>query len=181
VVEAHVTAGDAQLGASASTGSSGTYAITVATGGVAPTLYRKASRLDYLDSYAVDAMPVSDAQRAMLWIGMYKPAELAALYSRVGVAMTSATGTAVVALDDCVGNLVTGGIVEAPTAARVAYMGSDGAPDPTLTATGPVPLAVVFGAPAGDLDITVRAGDVIYRTWPTRVVANALSTAVHRP
>jgi hypothetical protein len=179
-VEAHSMVGDALLG-SATSITGGTFEISVATGGVAPVLYRKATLAGYLDAYGVDAAPVSDQVLGMRGIGMSTPAELAAVYQRVGLTADPAAGTVVVPIVDCGGNPVRNAVVEAPTAVAVAYMGSDGLPDLQLTATGNVPNAVVFGAPAGELDITVRAGDVTYRPWPAKVVANAITGAMRLP
>jgi hypothetical protein len=179
-VEVRSMAGDALLG-SATTIAGGRFEMAVATGGVAPVLYRKAAFAGYLDAYSIDAVPVSDQVRAMGGIGMSTPDQLAALYQRLGLTVDPAAGTVTVPVLDCGGNPVRNAVVEAPTAVSVAYTGSDGFPDRQLTATGNVPTAIVFGAPAGELDITVRAGDVTYRPWPTKVVANATTGAVRLP
>ncbi|MBL9016210.1 MAG: hypothetical protein JNL83_18625 [Myxococcales bacterium] len=151
----------------------GIFAFNVATLGVAPAVYRKATAAGHLDGYTYDPFPPFSAKYAGR--GVYAPtaANRDMYYTAAGLTADPAKGTVLVEVFDCIDLTVYGATVEAPTAGRVLYLDDGGLPSGTATATGSPGIAVLLNVPAGPLDATVHAGSVVYRASSVVVRANA--------
>lgn len=159
----------------------GVYALNVTTGGTALGTYRKAVVASRLDAYAFDPFPVHSSDYASLPIYSITQAEADGYYQAAGVAADPARGTILVEVVDCVGAPVVGVTVSAAGAIRTLYLDGAGLPAPSATATDGLGQVLVLGAPAGNVDVTVNAGDVEYRAWPVKSVANSLTFSPRYP
>ena len=171
-VEVNKTSDDSVVVMGAAAGN-GIFAFNVATAGVAPSVYRKATAAGHLDGYTYDPFPPFDVKYAGR--GVYAPtaASRDTYYAAAGITADPAKGTVLVEVFDCIDLAVYGATVEAPTAGRVLYLDDGGLPSSTATATGSPGIAVLLNVPAGPLDATVHAGSVVYRPSAVVVRANA--------
>ncbi len=159
----------------------GIFAFNVPTGGVAPSVYRKATAAGRLDGYTFDAYPPPDANHAGR--GIYAPtaASRDMYYAAAGIAADPAKATVVLDVFDCIDLPIYGATVEAPAAGRVIYLDDGGLPSGTATATGSPATAILLNVPAGMLDATVHAGSVVYRARPIPIRANAFIYSPRSP
>jgi len=171
-VEIHKTSDDSLLvmGAAAT---NGIFAFNLATAGVAPTIYRKATLAGHVDGYTYDPYAPFDGTHAGRGIFAPTTASRDTYYAAAGIANDPAKGTVLVEIFDCLDLQVYGATIEAPGAAKVIYLDDSGAPSASAMSTGSPGIAVVLGVPAGAIDITVHAGSVVYRAWPVTSRANA--------
>jgi hypothetical protein len=185
-VELRATADDTVLGTEMSrttqggpTQPVGLYAISVASGATAPTVYRKGTVADHVDGYAYDPTPTFDDTR--LQVPAITPVNYGSVYQAAGLTADPSQGTVEILVRDCARNNVVNATVEVPGAARVMYESMLTLVSPSTTHTGVHGLAFAVGVPAGPIDITVRAGDVTYRAWPIKVVAGAFTATLRLP
>ncbi|MBL0217968.1 MAG: hypothetical protein IPQ07_29325 [Myxococcales bacterium] len=171
-VELHKASDDALIvmGAAAT---NGIFAFNLATAGVAPTIYRKATLAGSVDGYTYDPYAPFDGSHAGRGIYAPTPASRDSYYTAAGLANDPAKGTVLVEIFDCLDLQVYGATIEAPGAAKIIYVDDSGAPSGTATSTGSPGIAVVLGAPPGPIAITVHAGSVVFRAWPVTSRANA--------
>ncbi len=162
----------------------GNYYVDVATGGVAPTIYRKASGSGYVDTYTFDAFAVFKSYPVTT--GLPTQSELDAVYQMAGLTSDPSKGTLLVDLYDCnppptAQHIGAGATIEAPLGARVVYQNPSFQPDPSLDATTVAGSAVILGVTPGTVDVVVHAGDVTYRSWPVQVFAGARTISIRHP
>jgi len=192
-VEVHAVAGDALLaqtttqGSIPSAGGTGRYSVGIATGGTAPTIYRKYTPSGYLTHYEYDPMPAFDSNASYGNI-VQSQSGTEQYDSLVDLPPDPAKGNLIVTISDCGLEAnergVAGATIDAPPGARVIYVNTMRQPDPSLTETaivdGVAP-AVVLNLPPGPADITIHAGDVTYRSWRVQIHANAWTISHRKP
>jgi hypothetical protein len=187
-VEVRATADDALLGMGTSrttqggpTQPVGLYAISVASGGTAPTVYRKGTVADHVEGYAYDPTPTFEAAR--IQVPAISPANFGSIYQAAGLTADPSLGTVEIYVRDCAGNNVVNATVEVPGAARVMYEDANTLTlvSPLTTYTGVHGTAFAVAVPPGPIDITVRAGELTYRAWPIKVVAGAFTASTRLP
>ncbi len=176
-VEIHAISDAALLG-QADTGATGSYAVALATGGIAPTVYRQITAVGFLDAYAYDPAPMTAEPTLQALLTLVDTEQL---YAAVGLAPDATRGTLLVTVVDCAGNTVRGATVSAAGAQRVAYLGDDTRFDPDATATSKDASALLFNVPAGPVELEIHAGDITYRAWPIESHADALTTSWRQP
>jgi hypothetical protein len=147
----------------------GRYGVSVGTGGVAPSTYRKLAKDGLVETYLIDAFPLFFTP-AEIDLTMLNPAELAGYYAAVGVTADPSKSTIFVTTLDCpdqtgATRVVQGTTIAAPAAEKIVYVGKDGNFDLAATSS-PSGHAVIFNAPVGPFDMTVSAGPYTYRAWP---------------
>jgi hypothetical protein len=185
-VEVRATADDTLLGmgmsrtsVSGPTQPVGYYAISVASGGTAPTVYRKGTVADHVDGYVYDPTPTFDATRVGL--PAISPVNFGSIYQVAGLTADPSLGTVQIYVRDCARNNVIDATVEVPGAVRVMYENTNTLVSPLTSRTGVHGTAFAVAVPAGPIDITVRAGDITYRPWPIKVVAGAYTATLRMP
>ncbi len=151
----------------------GIFAFNVVTTGTAPAFYRKATLADHVDGYTYD--PYAPFDTAHSSRGIYAPTPMGRdrYYAAAGIANDPAKATVLVEVVDCLELPVAGATVEAPGAIRIVYLDDGGAPNGSATSTSSSGIAIVLGARAGALDVTVHAGSVVFRPVPVTARANA--------
>jgi hypothetical protein len=187
-VEIHSIADDSLLGQSTTSTASayvGGYSVTVSTGGVAPSVYRKMSASGLLDNYLIDAFPLFFSPQGPNSYA-FSSTQLANTYQTAGLTPDAAKATvALVALDcpDAQGKTVgvAGVTFQVSGGGQLLYVDDQGNFDPSLTATSNQAYAMVLNAPVGALDVTVTAGPYTYRTWPVKGYAGAVTQSVLSP
>lgn len=187
-VTVRAVAGDTVLGQAMSASSdgaaglTGSYELSVATGGTAPVVYRTATLAGNVDGYELDPAPAFDAAHAAAQVPSLPGSALAQLYQMVHQTVDPARGTVIVYVRDCQGAPVANATVDAPGAAGVYYENASQIITPaTTTATGIHGWAYVLGVPAGSADLAVHAGATTYRPWPVTVVAGAITSSPRVP
>lgn len=161
----------------------GTYAVSIATGGAAPTLIRKASATGFLDNYATDPVPVSATVGYLH--EMQTPEARDSYYDLVGLTPDPARGTLQLFFYDCATSpneqFVAGITVDVPPGARAIYYDEAWNLDLDLEETTGAGQVLLLDVAAGSIDITVHAGDLTYRPWPIEVHADAWNESVRHP
>jgi len=187
-VEIHSTDGALLGQATTSSGplmsEKGMYAVNVATGGTAPSIYRKVSAAGFVDRYAFDAFPVFE--KYPLVTALETQVSSDALYQAAGITPDSTKGSLYVELYDCnvppnAASPGPGITIEGPPDAHVVYLDDAGQPHPSYEQTGAYAGAMIFGVTPGTVDITIHAGAVTYRPWPVQVFAGAWTTSIRHP
>jgi hypothetical protein len=191
-VEIHAGSNDALLGTGTSSSGPanvGGYAIDVATGGAAPTIYRRSVASGKLDTYLFDPFPLFFSPVGPD-LTNYTAAENTAYYSSLGITENPAKTSIDIIVLDCpaqsgsnIGatHAVAGAKVTVAGAERVIYINEQAQPDPNATATASSGYLSVFNAPAGPLDITVVAGPYTYRAAVVTTHVGAYTVAYVSP
>lgn len=182
-IELRSSADDALLGTATSRGGiqqPGNYGVELATGGVAPTLYRKISGDGFLDVYDYDPAPVGATYR--LATQVQRPEDLDLIYQQAGLTPDPTKGVVWIEIQDCIapdlgGHDIEGATVEV-TRGTVVYIDETGQLVPERTSAGRGGAAILNVDP-GELDPVIRAGSVVYRSWPVVVHPGAF-TFTHR-
>jgi hypothetical protein len=187
MVEIHRSSDGALLGSATSggVGGMGRYGISVATGGVAPAVYRKTTATGFPDTYLYDAFPLYFAPSGPE-IVHYTAAENTALYNSFGVTEDPTKAIVDIRVVDCPDangtiRFVAGAKVSVAGAEKLVYLDAQGQPTATLTETTSVGYATVLNAPVGPLTITVVAGPYTYRTWTVTAYPGAYTIAYLSP
>lgn len=171
-VEIHKRSDDSVLvmGAAAA---NGIFALNVATGGMAPAVYRKATLPNHLDGYTYDPYPPFDTNHPQRDIYAPTAASRNTYYAAAGITADPAKSTAMVEIFDCLDLQVYGATIEAPGAEKIIYLDDNGAPSAAQFSTGSPGIAIALNVPIGAIDITVHAGSVVYRAVPVTSRANS--------
>lgn len=151
----------------------GLYALNVATGGMAPAIYRKATLAGRLDGYTYDPFPPYDTNHSNRDIYAPTAANRGTYYAAAGITSDPAKSTVLVEIFDCIDIQVYGATIEAPGAAKIIYLDDGGAPSGSQLSTGSPGIAVALNVPPGPVDITVHAGSIVYRAVPVTSRANS--------
>ncbi|HSD88214.1 MAG TPA: hypothetical protein VLB44_11890 [Kofleriaceae bacterium] len=183
-VEIHRNGDNALLGSTITADtnlSRGGYRVDVATGGVAPSIYRKFTATGYLDLYAIDPMP--QTQTFSEYSAMVTQANVDALYQAVGMTPDPTKGVIAMQIYDCAlpgsplpVHPVAGATIDGPPGSTVLYANLAGQFDVVSIDRGETlasGMAVLLNVPPGVADITVHAGPVTYRPWPVEVFAGS--------
>ncbi len=159
----------------------GSYGVRIATGGVAPQIYRtyKPSDLEiYVDDWSATFDPT-----LVDGYNVQSQALLNSYYSLVNKPPDPTKGTVVVVVSDC-GNThdqgeggLVGATVDPPPGATAIYDTNNLAATATTTAS----LVLLLDVAPGELDLTIHAGPVTYRPWPITVHANAYTYSARKP
>ena len=179
-VEIHKRSDDSVLVMGTAT-TGGLYALNVATGAVAPAIYRKATLAGQLDGYTYDPFPPYDTNHSNRDIYAPTAANRNTYYAAAGITADPAKGTVLVEIFDCLDLQVYGATIDAPGAAKVIYLDDNGAPSAAQFSTGSPGVALALNVPVGAVDITVHAGSVVYRAVPVTSRANSFIYAPRLP
>jgi hypothetical protein len=164
--------------------SKGGYSVYVASGGVAPRIYRKVTAPGYVEQYVIDPM----AQFGDFSFGSPLPtaADLDSIYAVAGLTRDPSKGTVILDINDCVIpttgkplHRVAGATVDAPSG-TVLYGDADGY-NASLTSMGVMGLTAVLNVDPGSVDFTVHAGPITFRSWPIDVHAGAAHWSPRHP
>jgi hypothetical protein len=186
-VEVRTVTGDALIGQT-TTGSGpstlGKYTMSIATGGVAPTLYTKATMSGLLDGYEYDPYPTFEAAAPAFGhnVLVVDAATLDELYQQAGVDRDPAMGTIQMQALDCLERAVAGVTATVEDAVVKYNSGAGGTiASPFAVATDSSATIWVFNAPTGPLDVTIHAGELTYRALTVGSFANSWSYALRLP
>lgn len=185
-IEIRANADGSLLGQATSSGSSinrGQYSVSIATGGVAPGVYRKVSATGYLDDYTNDA---TDLYSTNQYIEQLETAAARdGAYQLVGATADPAKGALELFFYDCGQGanmkLVAGITVDVPPGSAAIYYDASFHRDPSLTETTSAGQVLLVNVPAGPTDISVHAGDLTYRPRQVVVYADAWNESVRLP
>ena len=116
-VEIHKPSDDALL-VMGTAATNGIFALNVATAGVAPAIYRKATLAGRLDGYTYDPYPPFDTNHPNRDIYAPTAANRDTYYAAAGIASDPAKSTVLVEIFDCLDLQVYGATIEAPVPRR---------------------------------------------------------------
>jgi hypothetical protein len=161
----------------------GRFTTSIATGGTAPALYVKIIAAGHLESYEYDPYPAFDADHASGLVALTATdSVVGALYQSAGLTHDAARGTLQLQVLDCAEHGVSGATVAvADTGVRYNSGAGGTTADPRAIATDSSATAWLLDAPAGSLDLTIRAGEVTFRSWKIVSYANAFTYAQRVP
>lgn len=164
----------------------GRFTASIATGGIAPTLYRKIVVSGHPDAYSYDATPAYDAARAANSFSVSPTqAKIDGFYASAFVSHSAGLSLVQLQIQDCAGHGVSGAQVTLEGATKVLYNSGSGAkiPDPSAAAiaTDSTATAWIVDGPVGVLHPTITAGDMTYRDVALAGYADLYTYALRRP
>lgn len=165
----------------ATTNTNGAYTINVTTMGNAPAIYRTSGVSGQPLAYVFDPVAVFDAAHAgPLAVSIRTTSQLDAMYAVGGLTRDLSEATLMISVLDCVGQPVTGALVNVGAAEKLIYVKTNGMLDKNLTLTQ-LGTAVALNVPAGPVVVTIQAGPVTYRAWQVEAFANAFVVSPRVP
>jgi hypothetical protein len=166
------------------TGSDGSYSMTVSTGGVALNGFLKATASTYVDTYLWPPAPLTASFTDASINFLTADTESLATGTLCGVSGGQSGSDALIGLEvtNAAGSDITGATVKAsPAAAKYCYdatVGSDSLPSSGATATDSDGVALLINVPAGEVTLSGSATGNTFASHTVNAVAGAFTTTV---
>jgi len=163
---------------SAVTDGSGTYSISLPTGGHALDVHLAATKSGDRNSTLYPATTLYESTSAGD-IVIISQSDFNLLVSVAGAQQSSNNGAVGVIVLDCEGNTLSGATVDIP-GGDVIYV-AGGSPSSSATATDSEGVALVFNVPPGDATLSASVGGMTLRSHVVQSTAGVTTTAAIRP
>jgi hypothetical protein len=167
--------------ASTTSTAGGDYAVDIATSNKPVDAYLRAHKSGDLDMYLYAAAPLAhDGPNASLVL--VTQSDLGYLALGAGLTQSSSKGFVTVIVLDCLGNAISGATVTASpsTGATIRYL-AGGQPSKTATTTDASGTALIFNAPAGNVEIGASVSGMTLRAHTLDARAGAVTATVVKP
>ncbi len=163
---------------SAVTDGSGTYSISVSTGGKSEDIHMQGTHSGDRDTTLFPATAFYESSsNADIVIISQDDFNLIAEFS--GVTQDASNGAVGVVVLDCDGNTLSGAVVSIP-GGDVVYVMND-QPDTSATSTDTTGVALVFNVPPGSATLSATVGGMTLRSHTIQAAAGVTTTATIRP
>ncbi|MDQ3366284.1 MAG: hypothetical protein M3680_12735 [Myxococcota bacterium] len=180
VIAAYRDADEATPIAMTTTSATGTFTLTVPTGGVALDGFLKATKAGFVVSYLYAPAPIA-TDTTMLPMNMLTTGNYGTVYALAGVGEEDAKGTIAVVVTDAANMPVAGATVSSTPAATYKYNGANGLPSSSATATAADGVAYMMNAPLGAVTVTAAKAGSTFAANGVKAFDGALTTTLIVP
>ncbi len=180
VIAAYRNTDEATPLAMTTTGTNGTFTLSVPTGGVALDGFLKATKAGFVVTYLYAPKPIT-ADMAMLPMNMLTTANYGNLYALTATGQQASKGTVALVVTDAVTMPVAGATISSTPAATYKYNGSNGLPSSSATATAADGIGYMLNAAPGAIAISATKTGSTFASHTVKVFDGALTTTLIVP
>lgn len=157
---------------------SGSYMISLSSGGQPLNEYVRARLAGYLDTFAFPAVPLN--HNTTVNIALMTSGDLSQVSSITGDTPDPTKGTLSVVVTDCDGTPVSGATVTTTSGGTIRYF-AGGAPSKTATATDASGNVIIYNVPAGSTTVGAVVAGMTLRSHSFPINANAWNQTAVQP